>query len=362
MGFAPGGTIETLRTVIGRISAQNVSFLAGSLAYSAFVSLLPLLLLAALVAGSIGEQQMAARIAESTQSVLTPAAQGVVVDALTNTTGRTGLSVAGLLVLFWGMLRVFRGLSTAFAVIYETTDEGSFLTELRDGAVAVLALGLAVVAVAVAGAAFAVLPIPFLYLLNPLLLLVGLSAAFFPLYYVLPDAAASPREVLPGAVVAAGGWAILEVLFQLYAAFAGRYEAYGVLGSVLLLVTWLYFGSFALLVGAEVNAVLWGRRASTPAAPTDEASGPPARIRPDERAASADLDPRQSTGPARAGNRRQSHTNAEGAAAAERPAATTGTGSGGRDRARCCVWASRLAIGCGALLIATGVALRRALK
>lgn len=44
-------------------------------------------------------------------------------------------------------------------------------------------------------------------------------------------------EVLPGVVVAAVGWAVLAELFRWYLEVAGRFETYGVFGSVLILAT-----------------------------------------------------------------------------------------------------------------------------
>jgi membrane protein len=360
MAFEAGKTRETLRRVAARVSAQNVSFLAGSLAYNAFVSLLPLLVLLFLVAGALDEERLAARVASATGSFLTPAAQDLVADALANTSGRTGLSVLGVLVLLWGTLKVFRGLNTAFAVIYETTEESTLLDDLRDGVTALVTLGFAVFGVVAAGAAFALLPIPFLHLLNPLLLLVGLSVAFLPLYYVFPDVSVSLREALPGAVVAAGGWAVLEAVFQVYAANAGRYEAYGILGSVLLLVTWLYFSSFVLLVGAEVNVVLRNQRRAA------EADGR-AEVEP------VGVEPRadRGGGPASGETPTRGAAEAPGRGATERPARAGGDAAGGAGGARGSTarvhrdgggrtrWASRLALAGGALLIAVGIALRR---
>ncbi|MFC6963798.1 hypothetical protein ACFQJ8_19265 [Halocatena marina] len=45
----------------------------------------------------------------------------------------------------------------------------------------------------------------------------------------------------------------------MYAAYAGSYDAYGAIGGVLLLVTFLYFGALILLVGVVLNAALTGR-------------------------------------------------------------------------------------------------------
>jgi membrane protein len=256
MRFEGGETTAVLRTVTERVREQNLTFLAGSLAYNAFISLIPLLLLLLFAVGTVGSEMVATRVSGLTEAYLTAGAQTEIRAAVDNADGEVGLSVTSLLVLLWGALKLFRGLDTAFAEVYATEYESSLFKQFRDGFVAFAALGLSLVTIALAGAAFAYLQVPLLHVLNPLFLLAGLSLAFLPMYYVFPDVEMTVREALPGAVVAAGGWAILEVGFQVYAANAGQYEAYGVIGGVLLLLTWLYFGGFVLLVGAAVNAVI----------------------------------------------------------------------------------------------------------
>ncbi len=259
MEFRSGGTIATLRATVTKVREQNLTFLAGSLAYNAFVSLIPLLLLVLLVAGTIGDETLTARISDLTQAFLTPNAQNLIGDALTNTSGQTGVSVVGVLVLLWGALKLFRGLNTAFAEVYTATDDTTFIGQIRNGLIAFGAVAVSLLAVGFAGGAFAYFDHPLLHVLNPVFLLAGLTLAFLPMYYVFPGTELTIKEALPGAVVAAGGWALLEVGFQVYAANAGKYEAYGVIGGVLLLITWLYFSGLVLLVGAAINAVIWER-------------------------------------------------------------------------------------------------------
>jgi membrane protein len=98
-------------------------------------------------------------------------------------------------------------------------------------------------------------------------LVVPLLLAFFPIYYVFPDTHVTVREVLPGVVVAAVGWTVLQVGFQLYVTYAGQSEVYGTLGAVLLILTWLYLAGLLLLVGVAVNVVLSGRTAAALAPP-----------------------------------------------------------------------------------------------
>jgi len=104
--------------------------------------------------------------------------------------------------------------------------------------------------------------LPHAWLLEPLPLIVPLAIAFLPVFYVFPDANVTVREVLSGVVLTALGWAALQGGFQLYASQAAQYQVYGVLGAVLLVLTWLYVAALVLLVGAALNVVLADRTAA----------------------------------------------------------------------------------------------------
>jgi len=91
-----------------------------------------------------------------------------------------------------------------------------------------------------------------------------LTVAFLPMYRQFPNPPIPIREAAPGAVFAGAGWTLLQAGFQIYAAGAGQYEAYGVIGGILLLVTWLYFAAVILILGAVTNAVLADKSANGP--------------------------------------------------------------------------------------------------
>ncbi len=257
------GVLGVARRVVGVSRDRNITFLAASVAYYGFVSLLPLLLLVVAVGSLVGGEAFAQLVVRQIQGVLSESGREVVHMALTNSEGRTGAGVASVVVLTWGALRLFRGLSLAFAEAYGTPGEPSLVGQVVDGAVTVALLGLTVgllVAVGyVVGLSGVVDALPYSGVVATLGLFVGLVVAFLPLYYVLPPITVSLGEALPGAAFAAAGWVVLEVGFGIYAANAGQYQAYGILGAVLLLVTWLYFAGLAFLVGAVVNAVLAGQ-------------------------------------------------------------------------------------------------------
>jgi membrane protein len=79
------------------------------------------------------------------------------------------------------------------------------------------------------------------------------------LYYLGPNVEQSFRWISPGSVVATLIWVVIVMGFNLYLALADPGSAYGALGSVVVLLFFLYLTGIAFMVGAEVNAVL-GKR------------------------------------------------------------------------------------------------------
>ena len=240
-------------------SEKNVTFLAGSIAYSAFVSIVPLLMFFLIGVSVLGAPELQQQIIEVATESVSPSVGGVIEvmieeqrDAGPGST--ISSSLIGVLILVWGAIKVFRALDTAFSEIYETTAEVSFLGQIKKSLVVLFTLSLG--AIAMVGTTTVVAffsSVPFIGVAVPLLLVVGLCGVFFPMYYLFPDIDVAPREVLPGTIVGAVGWAILQVLFQVYVSLSGGGGS--LIASILLLVTWLYFTGVILLLGAAVNAV-----------------------------------------------------------------------------------------------------------
>ncbi|MFA9416557.1 YihY/virulence factor BrkB family protein [Natrinema sp. HArc-T2] len=248
---------ETLTAIYRTASDRDLTFLAAGFAYYAFVSLIPLVLLA-LVAGSIvGGEQTAEQLITAAGDFLPAAGEELVTDALTTESGRAEATIVALVVAAWGALKVFRGLSLAFDKVYDEVAEDSMVDQIKDGLTVIVAGAGALVLMIGIGTLLAIVAdtIPFVGALGWLSLLIGLIFVFLPIYYVLPPIPVDLREVLPGAVFAAVGWTLLQAGFQLYAANAAQYEAYGAVGVVLLFVTWLYFAGIIILVGAVLNVV-----------------------------------------------------------------------------------------------------------
>ncbi|WP_327051243.1 YihY/virulence factor BrkB family protein [Halomicrococcus gelatinilyticus] len=255
---------DVTKRVFSDFSEKNVTFMAAGIAYNAFVSLAPMLLLLLFVVSIFGGG-LEARIATTAGNWLPGPIADVVRRIFQGGSATTGVSVVGLVVLLWGTLKIFRGLDTAFSEIYETENRNSFVDQLTDGVVVLAALVVAVVATVGATALFSVFAdlIPFVGLLSPLVLVVGLVAAFLPMYYRFPDVDVSVSDVLPGVVIAAIGWAALQGVFQVYLSFSNPGTG-SFFGGVIVVVTYLYFSGLVLLLGAVVNAVVGGHATGNP--------------------------------------------------------------------------------------------------
>ena len=256
------GAVSSVRDVIALAMDRNLTYLAAGIAFYAFISIIPLVLLAVAVASFVGGEVLAGRVTGMLSQQLSSAGQDSVTADLTDTSGRGAASVVGFLGLAWSSLKLFRGLDQAFDELYLDDADTSLAEQIRDGSIVVVGIALAIGLVVTVGVALSFLPptLPFVNVLGSLLLIALLGLAFLPIYYVLPPVEMSVREMLPGAAVAAGGWVLLQVGFRLYATNASRYGAYGMIGAVLLFVTWLYFASIVVLLGGAVNAVLYEAR------------------------------------------------------------------------------------------------------
>lgn len=247
-----------LREMVALATRKEIQFLAASIAYYAFAALIPLLLFAFIAISAVGGHALAFRIIGVTQELLTPISQELLRDAIIQTEGRAGVIVGASLVFIWSVFRLLRSLDIAISIIYETEMSPPVLTQISTAAMLFLALVIAGGGLIGISVVFALLPgVPFIGFVSAGAVLVALVVAFWPIYYLLPAVDHSIVDALPGAIVAAFSWTILNMLFGIYAATASQYELYGVLGGVLLLLVWFYASGMILVFGAVINAVLY---------------------------------------------------------------------------------------------------------
>jgi len=255
MQFDRGRAERVVRAIVHEARVEKIPFLAGSIAYHAFVSLLPLFALLLYIASGLGNASMEAGLIRLSKGIFTEGAQEVLIAEMRDASQSTGVSVLGIVVLIWGTLRIFRGLDTAFSDIYETEAENSFLDQLTDG---VLVLVTFTIATFLAVLVYRIVPTGgALAFVEPIVVVFGLTLVLLPMYYVFPDTDVSIPEILPGTVFVAVGVTAFQAGFRWYVSAGDQ----NVVGGILLLLTWLYVTGLVILLGVVVNAVLSNRSA-----------------------------------------------------------------------------------------------------
>src|SRR6056297_2760081 len=159
---------QTVQAVVNTVRDKEVTFLAASISYYILVSLVPLLVLALVVAVLVGGEPFRAQIMAQVNANL-PAGEALIGQALADRTSQGSLGVVSLLLTVWGALKVFRGLDTAFGRIYAVAGRG-IVDQLKDGAAALVSIGVGVAGVVVLGSLIALLDSALVDLAGPFLL------------------------------------------------------------------------------------------------------------------------------------------------------------------------------------------------
>ncbi|MEA4814075.1 MAG: YihY/virulence factor BrkB family protein [Oscillospiraceae bacterium] len=97
--------------------------------------------------------------------------------------------------------------------------------------------------------------------------LVFLALLLFLVLYVLYSYAGDKRTsfkyVAPGAISALVAWMIISILFSFYVTHIAMYSLiYGSIGTLIILLVWLYVSATVIIMGAEFNSVLSELRAA----------------------------------------------------------------------------------------------------
>jgi membrane protein len=281
------GIIELGERSIRKFFEHPTSTYAAALAYRGLFGLFPFVLIFVVLAGVLGladflEQAINQASSESSQQVpqqLEPVIergreqlqplQRMVEQAEKQAGG--DLLLFGVAVALWSISALVRTLTEAFNAAYEVPETRHWwkVSALSLAFGPVLAL-MVIVSVG-------------LMLIGPRLVeriaeLVGLDELFvslwewlrFPIalsllavvlslvYRFGPDARQRFRTVVPGAALAVVLWAISSVGFSFYlATFADYGVTYGSLGAAVGLLFYLYLSASVVLLGAEVNAVIY---------------------------------------------------------------------------------------------------------
>jgi membrane protein len=278
----PGGQAETPTQIPSRGwwqvlkrawqegSSDNISILAGGVAFFAFLALFPAVIAALTLYGLIADPAQVAQQMEQFTAAMPASSRQFITDQLVTVTRAGGGAltiglVVSLLLALWSASSGTSNLMSAVNVAYDEKDSRGFIKlratalGLTLGAIVFMLLALVLVAVVPAvlgqfglGAVGQLLAQVLRWVLLVGVVMVGLAVV----YRVAPDRdGAQFRWVSPGAVVATLLWIIGSVAFSFYVSNFGNYNAtYGALAGVIVLMLWLFLTSYIVLLGAEVNA------------------------------------------------------------------------------------------------------------
>lgn len=274
------GWYALLAEIVLAIREKKPDLLAKQAAYSLLYAipsiLIVLISLAAIIDKNTGfgvSSWLQEFINERAPDELQPLLASLVQYALVETSEQTAIiaAIISIGIALWSAAGGVGALIYAVNAVYDIADRRSFLKS------AAVRIGLMVLGGLLVVAAFLLLAfgrlvldllpdvaeagglLPAILASSPLWALVMLFVAIFLLYWLGLDTAKSPRWLLPGAAAATAAIALLAGLLDLILSYSNPGAAYGVAGSVLILLWTLFMTSQFVVIGAIINAVL-GKR------------------------------------------------------------------------------------------------------
>jgi membrane protein len=262
-----------LKKTVREIGADRVTALAASAAYNFFFSLFPLLLFLAPLLSLVGnKREMVAFLMAQLTSVMPPDQLQAIQPVLENvvfTKSAPGLLSLGLLLAAWSGSTVFGSLIGSLNTAYDVEETRSWVRQqaIRLAAFALSAVILLATTIVFLGGedianrvggwlhlgtafvtAWKIIQFP--------LALFGLFGLAFVMIMFLPNLKQKKSHAVVGAAVTTVLWLVATLLFRLYIQHFPPNPAYGFIGGVIILLTWMYYTMFVMLVGGELASEL----------------------------------------------------------------------------------------------------------
>lgn len=257
------------KSIFNKLMKDNIGTLASIVAWSVLVSVVPIVVGLIAISGFVlknnpsAQQSVISHLSAGLQGVVTPRDLQKLVSATIQHSGLLGLvGIAGVL---WGGSNVGGSISTVFQPIFEVRGRNFFIEKLIDIVMIFVftALMLVILVGTAAGAiikqVFTSFALPGIaaFAIGTVISLVAAFLLFASIYTVFPHVERRFRfgNVWKGAVVAAILFQIVSYIWPFYAKFAHFQKDGAILGSLVLLMAWVYFFSITMLIGAEVVAI-----------------------------------------------------------------------------------------------------------
>jgi membrane protein len=264
------GWKDILWRVKEQIAQDRLSIIAAGVAFYGLLAVFPGLIALVGLYGLAFDPQQVEQQVSALSGILPAQAADILLGQLHDltTTDSTALSIGaigGLLLALWSASAGMRTLMEALNIAYGEEEKRGFL---RFYGTALLLTLAAILGTLIALALVIALPIvlKFLGLSSALSwvisiaawpILVGMMLLGLAIMYRYGPSREEPRWrwVSWGAVTATLLWIAGSVLFTVYVTRFGNYnETYGSVGAIVILLMWFLLSSYAVLIGAELNA------------------------------------------------------------------------------------------------------------
>lgn len=265
--------VAILRRAVGRTLEDKMTNIAAALAYFAFLAIPSVLLLAAGLFGLLAGPDEVRTVVDKLSGVMPKEATTLIHDSLLRMTQKQGTSITliavGGALAVWSLSGAMQNLMWALNIAYGRRETRGFVKR-RLTAFAMILFALLAFALSfgllvlgpklstwVGKAIGEKTPVHYAWWIAQWPLLVGgLLLAFSAILYIGPNVRFSSWQFLTlGAVIAVIVWLLASGAFAFFVSRFDTYnKAWGSLSAVVIMLTWLWLSSLALLFGAELNA------------------------------------------------------------------------------------------------------------
>lgn len=261
------------KELLVRIKKVDVTGLGSQLAFFFLLSLFPLLifLFTLLPFLSIDEAQIFLFIRDYAPESVAMLIEDTLAEILSNRNG--GLLSAGALATIWSASKGMNALTKALNLSYYTAETRSFIvTRALSLIFTVLLIATVLVALIlpVFGQQIGMVVFSFLGMEEGFSSLWGnlrwsippvlIFLVFLIVYWLVPNIKLHVKSVMLGTIFATIGWILTSLVFSFYVSNFGNFSnTYGSIGAIIVLMMWLYFSAIILILGGQLNAVMFER-------------------------------------------------------------------------------------------------------
>jgi len=262
-----------LKRALKKGNEDHITSLAAALAYYAFLAIPATLLIAAGLFGLLAGPDAVTNVIDKLHGIIPSQASSLLENSLNRLTQQRGTSITliavGGVLSLWTLSGAMQNVMWALNSAYDREETRGFVRRR------IVAAGMAVFALMASALALGLLVLgPHLsgwigdatgqktlvefvwWIAQWPILIGGLLLAFGVIYYLGPNVDHPKWHVISfGAVFAVVVWLVASGAFAFYASRFGSYnKAWGSLSAVVVMLTWLWISSVALLLGAEINS------------------------------------------------------------------------------------------------------------